>query len=139
MPFYQNGGHSKYRFTAVPLILQFLVFLLWVPNYQFTHLCHFSKTKLNLYEAWSLTASTLLHRVVLSIELGTVQTGIGKVDPARKFKCTMAARELHFTKGIILILRRTKEIDIINLLILGFTTLKCCSQDSFKYLGSGFT
>ena len=26
-------------------------------------------------------ASTLLHRLVLSIELGTVQTGNGKVDP----------------------------------------------------------
>ena len=24
---------------------------------------------------------------------GTVQTGTEKVDPARKFKCTMAARE----------------------------------------------
>ena len=57
-----------------------------------THLCPFSKSKLNLYEAWSLTASILLHRLVLSIELGTLQTGIGKVDPARKFKCTTAAR-----------------------------------------------
>ena len=37
--------------------------------------------------------STLLHRLVLSIELGTVQTGAGKVDPARKFKCTTADRE----------------------------------------------
>ena len=27
----------------------------------------------------------------MSIELGTVQTGSGKVDPARKFKCTTAA------------------------------------------------
>ena len=36
--------------------------------------------------------STLLHRLVLSIELGIVQTGTGKVDPARKFKCTTAAR-----------------------------------------------
>ena len=35
---------------------------------------------------------TLLHRLVLSIELGTVQTGTWKVDPARKFKCTTAAR-----------------------------------------------
>jgi len=25
---------------------------------------------------------------------GTVQTGTKKVDPARKFKCTMAAREM---------------------------------------------
>ena len=40
----------------------------------------------------SLAASTLLHQLVLSIELGTVQTGTGKVDPARKFKCTTAAR-----------------------------------------------
>ena len=37
-------------------------------------------------------ASTLLHRLVLSIELGTVQTGKGKVVPAQKFKCTTAAR-----------------------------------------------
>ena len=41
-----------------------------------------------------LNASTLLHRLVLSIELDTVQTGTGKVDPARKFKCTTAARKL---------------------------------------------
>ena len=40
-----------------------------------------------------MTASTLLHRLVLSIELGTVQTGTGKVDPARKCKCTTAARD----------------------------------------------
>ena len=33
-----------------------------------------------------------MHRLVLSIELGTVQAGTGKVDPARKFKCTTAAR-----------------------------------------------
>ena len=39
-----------------------------------------------------MTASTLLHRLILSIELDTVQTGTGKVDPARKFKCTKAAR-----------------------------------------------
>ena len=57
-----------------------------------THLCPFSKSKLNLYEEWSLTAPTLLHRLVLSIVLGTVQGGTGKVDPARKFKCTTAAR-----------------------------------------------
>ena len=29
----------------------------------------------------------------MSLELGTVQTGTGKVDPTRKFKCTTAARE----------------------------------------------
>ena len=29
---------------------------------------------------------TLLHRLVLSTEPGTVQTRTGKVDPARKFK-----------------------------------------------------
>ena len=34
----------------------------------------------------------MLHRLVQSIELGTVQTGTGKVDTARKFKCTKAAR-----------------------------------------------
>ena len=39
-----------------------------------------------------MTASTLLHWQVLSKELGTVQTGTVKVDPARKFKCTPAAR-----------------------------------------------
>jgi len=51
-----------------------------------------STRKFILYEAQSLTASTLLHWLVLSIEQGTVQTGTGKVDPARKFKCTTAAR-----------------------------------------------
>ena len=50
------------------------------------HICPFSKSKFNLYEAKSLTVSTLLHRLVLTIELGTVQTGTGKVDPARKFQ-----------------------------------------------------
>ena len=47
-----------------------------------TPLCPFSKSKFNLYEALSLTMSTLLHRLVLSIDLDTVQTGTGKVDPA---------------------------------------------------------
>jgi len=37
----------------------------------------------------------LLHQLCLSIELGTVQTGTGKVDPARKFKCTTAARGIY--------------------------------------------
>ena len=55
------------------------------------HLCPFIKIKFNLYEAKRLTASTLLHRQVLFIELGTVQTGTGKVGTARKFKCTTAA------------------------------------------------
>ena len=40
----------------------------------------------------SLTASTLLHRLVLSIELSTVKTGTGKVILVRKLKCTTAAR-----------------------------------------------
>ena len=53
-------------------------------------ICPFSK--FNQYEALSLTASTLMHRLVLSIELGTVQAGTGMVDLARKLKCTMAAR-----------------------------------------------
>ena len=65
---------------------------LYLINGRSTHICPFSKSKLNLYEAKSLTASTLLHQLVLSIELGIVQTGTGKVDPARKFKCTKAAR-----------------------------------------------
>ena len=43
------------------------------------------------------TARTLLHQLVLSIELVTVQTGTGKVDPARKFKCTIAARDCKTT------------------------------------------
>jgi len=42
------------------------------------------------HKVWLL--STLLHRLVLSIELGTVQTVTEKVDPAQKFKCTTAAR-----------------------------------------------
>ena len=36
-----------------------------------------------------------MHRLVLSIELGTVQTGTGKVDPAWKFKYTTAARDIN--------------------------------------------
>ena len=42
-----------------------------------------------------MTASTLLQRLVLLIVCGTVQTGIGKVDPARKLRCTTAAHEQH--------------------------------------------
>ena len=56
-----------------------------------TGLAPFSKSKFNLYEAKSLAASTMLHRLVLSLELCTVQTWTGKVDPARKFKRTTAA------------------------------------------------
>ena len=40
-----------------------------------------------------MTASTLLQRQVLSRELFTVQTGAGKIVPARKFKCTTGARD----------------------------------------------
>ena len=46
------------------------------------------------YEALSLTASTLLHRPVPLSPGDTVQTGTGKVDPARKIKCTTAYRAL---------------------------------------------
>jgi len=56
-------------------------------NHQSTHFCPFIKVNS------TLTVSTLLHRLVLSINLGTVHTGTGQVDPARKFKCTTAARE----------------------------------------------
>ena len=48
-----------------------------------THLCPFSKSKFNLFESKPLTASTLLQRQVLSIELFTVQTGAGKIVLAR--------------------------------------------------------
>jgi len=72
----------------LPNILFFLFY------FGLTHLCPFSKSKFNLYKALSLTVSTMLLWLVLSIELGTVQTGTGKVDPARKFKCTTAARGL---------------------------------------------
>ena len=80
-------------------ILSLLLYKLYkVPNNLFflfsfglTHLCPFSKSKFNLYKALSLTVSTMLLWLVLSIELGTVQTGTRKVDPARKFKCTTAA------------------------------------------------
>ena len=56
-----------------------------------THLCPFSKSKFNLFEAYRRTVSTLLHRLFLSIKPGTVQSRTGKVDPARKFNCTTAA------------------------------------------------
>ena len=49
---------------------------------------HFTRTSAPLVN-WTFKKSTLLHRLVLSIELGIVQTG--KVDPARKFKCTTTA------------------------------------------------
>ena len=35
-----------------------------------------------------------MHRLVLTLKLGTVQTGTGKVDPARKLKCTTATRAM---------------------------------------------
>ena len=66
-----------------------------------THLCPFSKSKFNLFEAQSLTASTLLHQLVLSIELGTVQTGTGNIVPARNFKCTTASRDPQGFKTIL--------------------------------------
>ena len=46
---------------------------------QDTQICPFSKSKFSLYWAWSLTESTLLHRLVQSIELGTVQTGLERL------------------------------------------------------------
>jgi len=59
----------------------------------------------------------------VSIELGTVQTGTGKVDPARKLKCTTAAHVL-----------RSKILELINtklLIVLGFT--KCGLPFFFQY------
>ena len=41
-----------------------------------------------------------MHRLALSIELSTVQSGTGKVDPARKFKFTMAARGGNVAEGL---------------------------------------
>ena len=52
------------------------------------------------------TASTLLHLLVLSIELGTVQIGTGKVDPARKFKCTTAARERYIAQKMEILIQQ---------------------------------
>ena len=40
-----------------------------------------------------------MDRLVLSLELGTVQTRAGKVDTARKFKCTTAARFENLPSG----------------------------------------
>ena len=42
-----------------------------------THLCPFSKSKFNLYEASSLTASTLLHRLVLFIVCFITSMSVG--------------------------------------------------------------
>ena len=36
----------------------------------------------------------------MSIELGTVQTGNGKVDPARKFKCILATASYSSHTGL---------------------------------------
>ena len=41
-----------------------------------------------------------MRRLVLSIELGTVQTGTRKVDPARKFNSTTAARDIIYIEYI---------------------------------------
>ena len=60
----------------------------------------------------SLTASTLLHRLVLSIELSTVKTWTGKVNLVRKLKCTTAAR-VH----IILNALKTDEQKVLNVYI----------------------
>ena len=50
--------------------------------------------KVNSVQCTSLHGS--LHRLVLSIELGTVKPGTAKVDPARKPKRTTAARDIHY-------------------------------------------
>jgi hypothetical protein len=64
------------------------------------HLWPFSKSKFNLKSArvnfvalagYSYGVSALFTQCPGD----TVQTGTGKVDPARKFKCTTAARELY--------------------------------------------
>ena len=47
---------------------------------------------------------------VLSIELGTVQTGTGKVDPARKLKCTTAARDFPIFGEAICLLKKMEYI-----------------------------
>ena len=70
-----------------------------------THLCPCSKSKYLTY-IWSIKSdrSTLLHWLVLSIELGIVQTRTGKVDMARKLKCTTAARvQSYFRSKTLLI------------------------------------
>ena len=70
-----------------------------------THLCPISKSKLNLHEAIRLTVSTY--------GLATVQTSTGKVDRARKFKRTTAAR-------------------VIELSLFTYrNSYKCCLQDVF--------
>ena len=49
------------------------------------------------------------HRLALSIELGTAQTGTGKVDTAMKFKCTTAARACYITLSILCFTKIRKE------------------------------
>ena len=41
----------------------------------------------------------------------TVQTGTGNVDPARKFKCTTAARAEHFVHDIMDLLYYTWQVE----------------------------
>ena len=67
--------------------------------YIFASISRTSDPSIKVNSTWSLTASTLLHRLVYWVSasftqcLGdTVQSGTGKVDPARTFKCTTAVR-----------------------------------------------
>ena len=67
---------------------------------QFILYCHITRKSAPLVK---VNLTYMKHRLVLSIELGTVQTGTGKIDPALKFKCTTAPVTskvgyiLHFT------------------------------------------
>ena len=65
---------------------------------QLTHPWPFSKSKFNLMsDRVNLVAparSSWVSAIFTQCPVDTVRTGTGKVDPARKFKCTTAAREL---------------------------------------------
>ena len=54
-----------------------------------THLCPFSKVN-STYIKHKVCVN-LVAQASPAIELGTVQTGTGMVEPARKLKCTMAS------------------------------------------------
>ena len=54
-----------------------------------------------------------MHLLVLSIELDTVQTGTGKVDPTRKFKCIIKNIVVESSKIKDIVVDSSKIKDIV--------------------------
>ena len=62
-------------------------------EYNITHPWPFSKSKFNL-KSDRINVAAPASPIITQCPGDTVQTGTGKVDPARKFKCTTAARDI---------------------------------------------